>query len=309
VSAPPEGEPVALLVNVQSRRGRRSLGQAQQLLTELGVSVRPVVTNTVAEAEAVLRAEIGRAAPLVIVGGGDGTLSHAAELLKYTQTALGVLPLGTGNTFARSVGVPLDLAGAAEVIRDGHRAQIDVGLVNGRAFLNSVGLGWSAQIARSLTSEVKARLGLLAWPVVGLSASWRHRALRLEIDLGPDAAGTEPEAADHLTLKTHQLLIANGRYVAGPLRAAQEASIADQQLDLLAFGTARPGSFLLAGLRWARGGPTWRVQHSRAEVRSLAGPVWVSIDGEVVKASTLQLSVSPLALTVLVPAGYRPAEV
>jgi diacylglycerol kinase (ATP) len=309
LSAPATGEPVALLVNVQSRRGRRAMGQAEQLLTALGVPVRPVVTHTVAEAEAVLRAEIGRAAPLVIVGGGDGTLSHAAELLKFTRTALGVLPLGTGNTFARSIGVPLDLAGATQVIRDGHRAQIDVGLVNGRAFLNSVGLGWSAQIARSLTGEVKARLGLLAWPLVGLSASWRHRALNLEIDLGPASDESDPGIADHLNLQTHQLLIANGRYVAGPLRAAEEASITDQQLDLLAFGSARPTSFLLAGLRWARGGPTWRVQRSRARVRSLGGPVWVSIDGEVVKASTLQLSVSPRALTVLVPAGYRPAEV
>lgn len=288
------GPAVTLLVNLNARRGAASLSAAVDALTAAGLPVTPRPVREPREAEAILRAEVARGAPCVIVGGGDGTLSHAAGLLVRTATALGVLPLGTGNTFARSVGVPLDLPGAARVIAGGGTAAVDVGLLNGRPFLNSVALGLSAEIARSLTPALKRRLGLLAWPVMGAGVLSRHRALDLTL--------TSP--AGPLRLHTHQLLVANGRYVAGPLRAAPHASVADRQLDVLVFGKGRLVSLLRAGTLWTLGQPAVQFSTPHLGVRMRGGARWASVDGEVAAYTTLDLSVEAAALRVRVPVGF-----
>lgn len=281
------------MVNAQSRRGRTGLNRAVALLSAAGLAVRPVIVHDVSQANALLRAEVAREAPYVIVGGGDGTLSHAAGILARSRTALAVMPLGTGNSFARSVGVPLDLAGAARLIADGTPTQVDVGLVNGRVFLNSVALGLSAEIARSLTPGVKRHLGLMAWPVVGSKVLWRHRALHLNL--------TSESGA--WVFHTHQLLVANGRYVAGPLRATPLASVADSQLDILVFGNGSLVS-LLQVARWASGGKIRHITAHQLSVVSRTGDVWASVDGEVFQTSELRLTLAPQALGVLVPADF-----
>ncbi|BDP44376.1 putative lipid kinase YegS-like protein (plasmid) [Deinococcus aetherius] len=288
-----------LLVNANSRRGRVSVGPAVGALAAAGLRVTALVVTDSRAAEDLLRAEVERGAPWVVVGGGDGTLSHAANLLAGTNTALGVLPLGTGNTFARSVGVPLDLARAARVVAQGQTTAVDVGRVNGRVFLNSVALGLSAQIARSLDGDLKRRLGLLAWPAVGARVLWRHRALDLTLT---SAGGT-------LRLHTHQLLVANGRYVAGPLRAAPGASVADRQLDVLVFGKGRLVSLLRAGIGWTLGDPALRFSTDELSVRTRRGQEWMSVDGEVTLGTALQLRVQAGALRVRVPRGFDASRV
>lgn len=279
---------------MQSRRGASSLPAAVKALAAAGLPVTPLPVQEPHSAEVILRAEVARGAPLVIVGGGDGTLSQAAGVLAQTTTALGILPLGTGNTFARSVGVPLDLSGAVRIIVEGETAAVDVGMLNGRPFLNSVALGLSAEIARSLTPSLKRRLGLLAWPVVGTRVLRRHHALDLTL--------TSPEGT--LRLHTHQLLVANGRYVAGPLRAAPHASVADRQLDVLVFGKGRLVSLLQAGTLWTLGRPVLEFSAPQVTVQTRGGARWVSVDGEVTACTTLKLSVDAAALHVRVPVGF-----
>ncbi|MFC4454149.1 diacylglycerol/lipid kinase family protein [Deinococcus sonorensis] len=297
-------DPLRLIINTQSRRGRAQLSTAVHALKVNGVEVDLLAATSPAESDAALRAAVERGAASVIVGGGDGTLSHAAQVLAHTGTALGVLPLGTGNTFARSVGVPLDLAGAARVIAAGHRTRIDVGRVNGRAFLNSAAMGVSAHIAQALTPELKRRMGLLAWPLVGFQVLRSHQALQLELQL--------PQ--EQRRVRTHQLLVANGRYVAGPLVAAPDASVQDHRLDVLALGGNRLRSLLRAGLGWAtlgsdRSQSTLRLETQRLCVINQNGPTAVSVDGEIIEAARLDLSVEPRALWVLVPPGFDPQTV
>ena len=299
---------MTLIINVNARQGAAALGEATILLRSKGVATRPVATSSQAQADAAIRAALRRGDPAVIVGGGDGTLSHAAALLVGSRTALGVLPLGTGNTFARSVGVPLSLWDAAGIVAQGKRAAVDVGqavmdAAAPQTFLNSVGLGFSAEIARQLTGQVKRRLGLLAWPLVGVRVLIGHHPLDLELRLGELGSG----APRHL--RSHQLLIANGRYVAGPLKAAPDAAVDDHRLDVLTFGTTSLMSAAAAALRWAsgRGG---QVEAARQlQIRSRSGPVWVSVDGEVSRRTKLKLSVRPAALWVLVPSGFEASEV
>jgi len=288
-----------LLVNTHSRRGRGLLGTCVRALEARGLRVRVAAASCHEEAAAVLRSEVAARAPLVIVGGGDGTLSHAAGVLAGTGTALGVLPLGSGNTFARSVGVPRSVGGAARVIAGGRVQRVDVGRVNGSAFLNSVALGFSAEIARTLNSRVKRRLGLLAWPYVGLRVLRTHQPIDVRVTLDTDV----------FDVHTHQLLVANGRYVAGPLKVTRDASVVDDRLDVLALGDGRLWSLARVGFGWAAGARAWHASTSSVLIESHRGDTWISVDGEVSRASRLLISVDANALAVLVPAGFNGGRV
>src|SRR4029079_14151203 len=87
------------------------------------------------------RAIAERGDELLVVGGGDGTISAAASALVGTDTRLGILPLGTLNHFARDLGIPTDLDEAAQLIARGHVRRVDVGEMNGRIFINNSAIG------------------------------------------------------------------------------------------------------------------------------------------------------------------------
>lgn len=87
------------------------------------------------------RQALKRRPPVIVAAGGDGTISAVADVVRGTGSALGVLPAGTLNHFAKDLGIPLDLEQAARVIATGHRVRIDLGEVNGRAFINNASLG------------------------------------------------------------------------------------------------------------------------------------------------------------------------
>lgn len=100
----------ALVVNVRSRRGRRHFAQVRERLQAAGldlVGIWPV--SDPADLPDSLASAASCGADLVVVGGGDGTLSEASHQLAHRDVCLGVLPLGTTNNFARSLGLPLNL--------------------------------------------------------------------------------------------------------------------------------------------------------------------------------------------------------
>jgi diacylglycerol kinase family enzyme len=121
-------------------------------------------------------------ARVVVVGGGDGSLSTAASALAGTDVTLGVLPLGTLNHFAKDQRIPLDFAGAVRTIVGGHMKRVDVGEVNGRVFINNSSLGIYPDIVR-----LRQRLGLGKW--LGLAtATWLvlRRGSTLNIQMASD---------------------------------------------------------------------------------------------------------------------------
>ena len=94
-----------------------------------------------AEASSAIRTALTRGADVVVAAGGDGTVNRVAAALVDTETALGVIPLGTLNHFAKDCGIPLDLARAVQTVAAGHVTHVDVGDVNGRIFLNNSSIG------------------------------------------------------------------------------------------------------------------------------------------------------------------------
>jgi diacylglycerol kinase family enzyme len=148
-------------------------GEPDIRITE-GASVRTAASEALAHGSTIL-----------VAGGGDGTVSAVASAIVGSDAALGILPLGTLNHFAKDVGVPLDLDEAVRAIAGGNIVQIDVGDVNGRPFINNASVGMYA----SLISERQAmqRLGRRKWLAHGLAAArvWR-RYHRLHVFLRAD---------------------------------------------------------------------------------------------------------------------------
>lgn len=304
-SAPYLPRPVTLIINARSRRGKAESAAAARALKAAGVPLGETkMSSDKAHTEQILRREVAAGAQTVIVGGGDGTLSACAGFLVHTPIALGVLPLGTGNTLARSLGIPLDIEGAAQTIAAGHVTLMDVGSVNGRIFLNSVTLGLSADIAHALDADTKKRLGLLAWPAVGARVLWKHRTMRLKVIA----------AEKTFYVRTHQLVISNGRYIAGPIAAAPDASVQDSCLRVFALGGSKLQSLARTALqlvlgRHTRAPETHYFATHAVRVEAVRRVIKADVDGDINERTPLELKVLPGALRVIVPRDFQADEV
>ena len=292
--------PITCIINTRSRKGRELYEDAVEALKAAGMPL--IHAHAVEDRQKtidLLLSEIEYGANLVIIGGGDGTLSDCAEQLAGTDVAMGVLPLGTGNTLARSLGIPLDLEGAAKTLVAGHIINMDVGRCNGKTFLNSVTLGLSSEIAHALTPEVKKKLGQFSWPIIGFKILARHRALTLRVKAKESS----------YVVRTHQLVVANGRYIAGPVAASGDAAINDHTLKVFVMGRSSKKSLFKIGLQWLAGRHTnsdeakyFETQSVRIE--SLRGRVAADLDGEINTHTPLEITIEPNALRVVVPHDY-----
>ncbi|MGQ9369091.1 lipid kinase [Azospirillum sp. ST 5-10] len=158
----------------------------------------------------------------VIVGGGDGTLNAVAPVLRETGLTLGVLPLGTANDLARSLGIPADPLAAARIIVAGHAHTVDLGEVNGRLFWNVASLGMSVDLARELSSSLKRRWGRLGYAVAGFRILRRMRPFTAEI---VTAEGSR-------RVRTVQVAVGNGRHYGGGMTVSADASLDDGLLHV-----------------------------------------------------------------------------
>ncbi|UQU67863.1 diacylglycerol kinase [Couchioplanes caeruleus] len=292
------GRRAALVVNAHSRRGGRLHHDARARLLAAGFTLlgdhpaeRP------GELEESLEAAIGLGPDLLVAGGGDGTISTAARMLAHRDIALGLLPLGTTNNFARTVGVPLGLDAAVATLTEGTVVDVDLGLAGDMAFTNHVGVGLSADVMSNAPRRLKRLAGRYAYPLTALALLARHRPLRARVR----AAGSEHE------FLTHQLYVANGGFHAGrPITADADA---DDRL-LVAYpvgGGTRRG--LLR--ETARNTATGHRRTLRDEPFLAVGELWletdrparVEVDGEPCGRTPIRVGVDPNALRIMAPPG------
>src|SRR5207248_7266555 len=120
----------------------------------------PILIEKGSDPKDVARGALARGAKTLVAVGGDGTIGAVASVLLDSEAILGVLPTGTLNHFARDLQIPLDIEDAARVLANGVVAKIDVGEVNGRAFVNNSSLGiypqmvaWRAEYRRKGSSQ------------------------------------------------------------------------------------------------------------------------------------------------------------
>lgn len=236
----------------------------------------------------------GEGADLVVVAGGDGTLNGAAPALLELGKPLGVLPLGTANDLARTLGLPLDPLAAAEVLAAGRTRRIDLGLANGRPFFNVASLGLAAEVAQTLEGAGKP-LGRLSYALAALKVLLRARPFRAAIAAGDRLVRT----------RSHQIAVGNGRYHGGGVAVREDASIESGRLVLYSL---EPGSLwkvvLLAPLFRRGRHVRWRQVRTASartiEIRTPA-PMPVNLDGDLATQTPLRLEELPGAIEVFVP--------
>ena len=136
-----------MVVNAKSRRGQALFRRASAAMADLPYPVDARAVENPEDLEPTVRELLAAKPDLLILGGGDGTISGLVDLMVGHDVMLGVLPLGTANSFARSLGIPLTIEGAIEVIRTGRPRRIDLGMIDNDYYANCAAmgyLGWAA---------------------------------------------------------------------------------------------------------------------------------------------------------------------
>ena len=240
-----------------------------------------------------------RGEPLIIVGGGDGTIGAAASALAGTDTILGVLPLGTLNHFARDLGIPTNLHEAAKLIAGRSERRLDVAEMNGRIFINNsaIGLYPLMVLDRDLQRQRLGRSKRLAMLVASLRTLVRFHHQRLTLTVNE-----ERERVD-----TPLLFVGNNDYridIGGPGR---RESLSDGRLCVMVMRKKTRRSLIAASIRAlfdrARPDDMERIEDvERLQVGSRRSHLPVSLDGEVVSAAPpLDYRIRKQALRVIAP--------
>ena len=283
-----------LIVNANSRKGAELFEIARDKLAAAGIKL--LEAKRVKSSKQIGRhvRQAIRRAPMVILGGGDGTLSENVDHFLGTKTVLGVLPFGTANSFARTLGLPLDVDGAIEVIAGGNPRRIDLGAIAGDYFLNNAALGLAPMVAESVPRTLKrtlGRLGYLLW--AGWSAA-SFKAFLLSVHDG---------RATHRLWAT-EVRIANGRFHGG-VELVESADLESGELVVQAvIGRS------VMKLGWSYLASIFKVSSRHEGVREFRAPkirietkprMRVSIDGELGPETPFDAWIVPNAIFVMAP--------
>ncbi len=294
------GSAVSLIVN-QRRSGLRNSPPLNELLAALerhGLRPEPILVKKGSDPGNAARDALKRGAKTLVAAGGDGTVSAVASTLLDSDAILGVLPIGTLNHFAKDLQIPLGVEDAARVLATGAVRTIDVGEVNGRAFVNNSSLGVYPQMVawrKGYRHGGWSRWAALFWAAV--TALRRMPFLRLRLT----AAGAE------VTMYTPMIFIGNNEYEIEGFKAGTRRRVDAGHLFLYAVNASTPAELIHVSLLAWLG----RLGQTQGFVSLAAVEAWietrrrwvkVSLDGEVTRMETpLRYRTRPAALRVIVP--------
>ena len=284
-----------LLVNPSagSGRTRKLLAHAEAALADGGVEYRLVLTQNIAHGreEARRAAERGQT---VIVMSGDGLIGQVGGELANTRSALGIIPGGRGNDFARVVGIPADVEEAAGIVAGGATRQVDVAEANGVRFLCIASCGFDSD-ANRIANETKRIRGqaVYAYAALRALAAWKPAAFTLTID------------GERVEVTGYSVAAANTKAYGGGMIAVPSAIEDDGLLEISASGN-------VSKLRFLRGlGQVFKGEHMETmQVKTWRGsevtieadrPFSVFADGDPVAELPATVGILPGALRIIVP--------
>jgi YegS/Rv2252/BmrU family lipid kinase len=258
------------------------------------------VTEGPGHATELARAAADGGADVVLSVGGDGTANEVARALLGRSTALGIVPMGSGNGLARALGIPLRPLEALDALETGVRRAIDVGMLNGRPFLNVAGIGFDAAVSRAFHDRGKAggRRGLFSYVRLSLRELLGYRAARVVVDTG----------SERLEARPFVLVFANGPQYGSGAVINPGGKLDDGRLELVVVD-GRPAVALLAaaprlflgGIERMRG--YRRLSATRLVVTS-DRPIAAHRDGDPEPdCERVEVELQPRALTVLATAA------
>ncbi len=294
------GERHFLIVNLIAGQGRCKavFPRVQAALERRHIAYDLHYTNEPMEAIDVAKMGIEAGFTRIVAMGGDGTVNEVANGVLGSDATLAVIPAGTGNDFVRMLGIPADPLQAVQLLTKARERRVDMGRVgNDRCFVNGLGIGIDAQVARDVLAMERLR-GAAAYLYAAIKEVFRFKAfpVRVETSAGPEE------------LRCLSLGVANGKYCGGGFMLAPRASVDDGLIDVAAIGDF-PRAERLLRLPQARAGKHLRLP----EVRYIQTPsvklsseakLIAHMDGEPFELprSSFSVTVMPKAIRVLVPA-------
>jgi diacylglycerol kinase (ATP) len=258
------------------------------------------LTHKLGAAKAYAGAAIRNGCDFIIAAGGDGTLNEVVNGIgrRAAKIRVGLLPLGTGNDFARCLNLPVSVEENIDILLGGRTTAIDLVRVRSdrtRYFVNVSAGGFSGVVNEKLTPEIKRTWGPLAYVRSAAAALPELRAYRTSVALG------EKET---FSIDLYNVIVANGRFVAGGLPIAPESDPTDGLLDVILIPERpKPEIALLAaqillGKHLRSNGITFR-RTTKISIKSRPG-MWFNVDGELVGNDPATFEVMPGALQFVV---------
>lgn len=283
-----------LIANRHARRGGEAIDAVLEILAQGGIDVDEHDQASGPPIAEAIRAAAG-SHDCVIVGGGDGTLHAAAPALIETGLTLGILPLGTANDLARTLGIDQDPLAAARTIAAGYAREVDLGEVNGHPYWNVASVGLSVELAGELTAETKRRWGKLGYAVAAMRVLRRMRPFTAEIEHDGQVE----------RVRTVQVAVGNGRHYGGGMTVSESAQPDDGLLHVYSLEIRHWWQLLalFPALRSGRQG-AWRDVRSFAATElkvSTRRAKRVNADGEIITRTPAAFRLHPGAVRVYAP--------
>lgn len=277
------------------------LRAAAEWARTIGHRIRAHVTWEAGDARRFAAAAAQRGTDAVLAVGGDGTVNEVVNGLTGTDVPLGILPVGTANDFARQAGIPQDPRAAMELVIERPPVRVDLGSLNGRAFLNVSSAGLGAETTAETGAMAKGVLGPLAYAITGV----RKLASEIETRRARFRGPSFDREIDFLLFAVGNARATGAGTVITPL-----ARVDDGLLDVCVVEPMAFGAFAGLMLELRRGEHLERdgvlyTQLPWVEVES-EQPMTVNLDGEPQSLSRLEYRVLPQALRVHV--GHLPGD-
>lgn len=292
-----------LVINAMSRRGADVFAEVRDKLVAAGVElIEAHAVHEPDEMEATVKGAIARA-PMVILGGGDGSLSTNVDFFMGEDTVFAVVPLGTANSFAGTLGIPKDIDSAIAVIACGERKRIDLGCIDGDFFVNAAAIGLSPLIAETVPHKLKRYLGMVGYLIWAVRIAFKFRPFRMTV---------EHDDGRRDKVWATEARIANGTHHGG-IELVESQTLDSGEIVIQAVtGTS------LWGLAWSWFATLFKLQSRHGTTQEFRGRKMIlktrprlniSIDGEIAARTPVTVSVARGAIEVAAPHdGQFPAK-
>ncbi len=286
-----------LILNANSRNGANAdIQEGLQLLESAGMRIIQKNSGSAKETAQLIQ-DYREQIELVILGGGDGTISSAAEALYKHKLPFAILPLGTANDLARSLGLTNNLLDAFQTILNNYRSKINLGVINGHYFLNAAHIGLGVTVTHELTTEVKKKWGVLSYLKAAFAAFKNNRSFHVTISANGESH----------QMRSIQLAVGNGRYYGGGNVIDENSEIDDGLLCLYSLPPSTLWELLTRAplLRYGKHSQmqkTFTISGKRIEIKTKRKKE-IHADGEPVSKTPAVFEVIPRALEVIRPSS------
>jgi YegS/Rv2252/BmrU family lipid kinase len=298
--------PKEVVLVFSAHAGRSSsLADARRAMDRLGLSILEELQIDELERLTELTHRSDGAPRLVVAAGGDGTVGTVADAIAHTTAVLGVLPLGTSNDFARSLGIPVGPEQAAALLARGKVSTVDLGRLitadgRSRHFVHAATIGLNVNFAKLATrASIRAHLGRLTYAAAALAALSEHPTFECDLHYR--------DRSEHFTLS--QLSVINAPVFGGALGMRVGGDLDDRLLDVLAFEALPVHRLALAALflllrvkRHVRG---VHALHLTSLTVRTERTLDVALDGEVAGTVPGDFEVAGEALRVVTPLDFQ----